>query len=259
MESENYKNYFLGLMSAQAVEALELRIISDDGIEAELLQAENDLIENFIADSLTNEETKAFNRHFLVTNERRERVAFVRLMQKYADNQTVLPENKPSFFEQLKAFVAIRPPALALALLALILCLGIGWQIIFNSKVNVADAELIGLNKQNLSNLDEFKTLKNLSLASGAARSNGNTSSLAEKDLTEKVLVRLALPNSSNSTQNFIVKISKDGKLFQTFNQNSYQNQEVRLLLPKSVLTKGDYRITLENNGEKYNYYFVVE
>ena len=41
MEKKDYKNYFLGLISAEDAETLELQIISDEKIEAELLQAED--------------------------------------------------------------------------------------------------------------------------------------------------------------------------------------------------------------------------
>ncbi len=258
MKSLDYKNYFLGLMSVKNAETLELRIISDDNVDAELLEAENDLIENYLDGKLANVELKAFNDNFLITNERRERVEFVRLMQSYAGKNTLEPETKPSFFEQLKAFVAFRPLTIALASLALILCVGIVWQIAFRSNVNVAEPELVAINKQDLSNLDDFKTLKNLSLASGSLRSGGNVNNLSEKDLTDKLLVRLYLPNPINSPHNFTVKILKDGQLKQTIVQKSNE-KEVRLLIPKSLLTKGEYQITLEKDGEKYNYYFAVQ
>jgi hypothetical protein len=258
MKNTELKNYFLGLMSAKDAETVELRIISVDGIESELLQAENDLIEEYLDGKLVNDELKAFNDNFLITQERKERVEFVRLMRGYADKQPIESEPKPSFFEQLKAFAAIRPLTFASALLALILCIGIAWQIGFRTNVNITETELVGLNKQDLSNLDEFKSLKSLNLTSGALRSGGNTSSLPEKDLTDRFLVRLILPNKVDSVKNFNVKISKDGQVLSNLTQRNY-DREVRLLLPKVSFTKGEYQITLEKDGEKYNFYFAVQ
>jgi hypothetical protein len=260
--SENYKNYFLGLLSAEDAETLELRIISSDlasdEIVEELHQSENNLIEDFIDGNLTSDEIQAFNANYLITDERRERVEFVRLMRSYADNKPAETENKPSFFEQLKAYVSMRPLTFAAMSLALILFLGIGWQILFRSNTNVADAEIVALNKQDLSNLEAYKDLKTLSLASGTVRSGGDSKGLLEKDLTEKVLVRLLLPNKSDSVQNFTVKISRNQKVIQTFSQRTF-DQDVRLLLPKSLLNKGEYQISLEKEGEKYNYNFIVQ
>ncbi len=114
------------------------------------------------------------------------------------------------------------------------------------------------INKQDLSNLEEFKNFKNLSLASDNLRSSGNVKSLSKQDLTERVLLRLALPNVVNSPQNFTVKISKDGKVLETITRPAFQNQEVRILLPKSILNQGEYQITLEKDSEKYDYNFAV-
>lgn len=257
MKNSELKNYFLGLLSAKDAEAIELQIISGDDIESELFQAENDLIEDYLDGNLANEERQAFNDNFLITEERRERVEFVRLMRNRSHLETFELESKPSFFEQLKAFAAIRLLTLAFASLALIFCLGIGWQIIFNSGANVADTELIALNKQDLSNLEEFKNLKNLSLTSGTLRSGGGTITLPEKDLTDRVFVRLILPNKIDPTNTFNVKISNNSKILSTFTQRIY-NQEVRLLLPKSIFVKGDYQITLEKQNERYIFYFAV-
>jgi hypothetical protein len=258
MKSAELKNYFLGLMSQNDVETIDLRIISDDGIESELLEAENDLIEEYLDGKLVNNELKAFNDNFLITDERKERVEFVRLMRNAGDKQPIESEIKPSFFERLKVFASLRPLTFAAASLALILGLGIAWQLGFRTSVNVAETELIALNKQDLSNLDEFKNLKTVNLTSVALRSGGTANGLPEKDLTDRFFVRLILPNKFDSVQHFNVKISQNQKVLSDLTQRNY-DQEVRLLLPKSMFTKGDYQITLEKNGEKYNFYFTVQ
>jgi hypothetical protein len=257
MESKKIKNYLLGLMSENDVEAVDLQILSDKSMEETLLEAENELIEDYLDENLSNEEIKAFNENYLINDERRKRVEFVRLMRSYAEKQTTETEIKPSFFEQIKSFFTLRPFTLAFASIALILALGIVWQVIFNSNKVSTDTELIALNKQDLSNLDEFKNLKNLSLISGNTRSSGNGNLLKENDLTDRILLRLALPNQS-ANKDFTVKISQNNQLKQTFTQRTI-GQEVRLLIPKSILAKGEYQITLEKDSEKYNYYFAVE
>lgn len=257
MESNKIKKYFLGLMPETDIEEIDLQILSDKDMEDKLLEAENELIEDYLDGNLSNEEMKAFNENYLISDERRKRVEFVKLMQKYAEKKSTETETNLSFFEQVKAFFTLRPLTLAFASIALILALGIAWQIIFNSNKNVTETEIVALNKQDLSNLDEFKNYKNLSLISGNLRSSGNANLLKEQDLTDRILLRLALPNQS-ANKDFAVKISKNGEIKQTFTQRTY-GQEVRLFIPKSTLTKGEYQITLEKEGEKYNYYFVVE
>jgi hypothetical protein len=258
VKNENYKNYFLGLLSADAVETLELRIISDNEVEAELLEAENNLVEKYLDNKLVNEETQAFNENYLITNERSERVSLINKLRNYEPQNSESKKTKLGFFEQLKIFVTLRPVSFGLASLALILAVGIAWQIALRSNVNVAQTELVAINNQDLSNLETLKDYKKVSLINGNLRSGGNGNSLSEKDLTERVLMQLILPNKTDSTQSFAVKISKDGQIKQTFTQKSYE-KEVRILIPKSMLTKGEYQITLEKESEKYNYYFSVE
>ena len=140
---------------------------------------------------------------------------------------------------------------------ALILVIGFGWRWFFPP--NQTNPELIALNQQDLSNLEEFKGLTSLSLIAGKLRSEGNSVALHQDNVSDRVLLRLAFPNKIESPQNFTVKISQDGKVLHNLKQISYQNQEVRLLLPKSILIKGEYQITLENGAENYNYFFAVQ
>ncbi len=133
---KDYKNYFLGLMSQADVETLELQIMSNDESEAELLQAENDLIEDYLDGKLKPKEMSAFNEKFLVTEERRARVRFVKTITDYAQNSAEKPvitqETKPSFFEQLNSVLSPRKFAFGFGSLALILTVGfisyLGWK-----------------------------------------------------------------------------------------------------------------------------------
>jgi len=153
MKKKDYKNYFLGLMSAEDVETIELQIISTDEIEAELLQAENNLIEDYLAGDLTKAEVKAFNANFLVTQERRARVEFVKLINCYAQNSatppTTIKETKPNFFEQLKSSLNPQKFAFGFGGVVLILTVGfviyLGWK---NYSSNSSNSEIsVLLNK----------------------------------------------------------------------------------------------------------------
>ncbi len=241
----------------QDTESLEKRIISDQNLEADLLEAEDDLIEDYLEGNLSNDELKAFNENFLVTDDRLESVELVKSLRHNFTQNTENKEVKSSFLERIKVFVSLRPFTFATASLALILGLGFVW-IMVRSTPNIDNAELVAINNQDLSNLETLKDYKKISLVSGNLRSGGNNNGLTEKDLTERILMQLILPNKTDSTQNFTVKISKDGQIKQTFTQKSYE-KEVRILIPKSMLTKGEHQVTLEKDSEKYNYYFAVE
>ena len=257
MQNELLKNYFLGLLNPTNLEQVELRILDDDSLEADLLQAEHDLIEDYLDANLTNEEIIAFNQNFLVTKERRKWVEFIRLLKGYAENHPFI-EKKPSFFEQLKALLTPPKIVVGFAAIVLIILLGIGFSM-FNNPKNNLETEIASLNKEDLSNLAEYKNLKTLNLVSENLRSLGNANLLSQRELTDKVLLRLALPAPIKSEQTFSVSIVRNGQSLERFSQRSYQNQEVRLLLPKSILNQGEYRITISQDQEKYTYYFAIQ
>lgn len=262
MRSNYFKKYLLGLLSVEDAETLEVQIISNEVSEDELISAENSLIEDYLCNNLNEEETIAFQTSFLITNERLERVELIKSLTQISGQKVEKSQNievKTIFFERLKSFFMLRPLTVSLATIALILSLGLVWQVVFNTNKNLVGAEIVALNKQDLSNLEEFKGFTKLNLAKGVLRSAGNSNNLLENQLTEKVLLSLILPTKISAVEQFIVKIFQNGKQLQQLTQRSYENQEVRLLLPKSLLKKGEYQITLENKGEEYSYSFVVQ
>jgi hypothetical protein len=258
MEIRSFRNYFLGLMSADDAEALELHIISGEIDEAALIEAENDLIESYLDKKLTNEEIKAFRESFLISNERRSRVAAVSSLMNLLSKPDSQSNLSPNFFERLISFFKLRPISLAFASIAFVLLLGICWQFLFVQKPSGIETELIALNQRDLSDPSTFKDLRSLNLTSDSLRSATGTNGFLEKDLTDANLVRLILGSKIDSAAEFTVKITANGKTLQSFTKASI-GQEVRLLLPKSLLTKGEFQITLERNGEKYNYNFTVQ
>jgi len=256
MNTIRIRDYFLGKLSPTEVEALEIEIISDSEIESELQIAESILIEDYLDETLNSPDKTAFEKNYLITKERRRQVDLVKQLKKISQKNP-FTEIKPSFFEQLKAAFSLRPILGALAAVALILAIGFGWRWFYPS--TQTNSELIALNQKDLSDLDEFKGLTNLSLIAGKLRSDGNSTTLLQDSLSERFLLRLAFPTKIASPQTFSVKISQDGKVLHSLKQVSFQNQEVRLLLPKSILTKGEYQIVLENGSEIYNYFFTVQ
>lgn len=257
MQNKLLKNYFLGLLDSNDLKRVDLQILEDDSFEENLVEAENNLIEDYLENNLTNEEIIAFNKNFLVTRERLRRVEFIRYLKDYALSR---PHNeiKPSFFEQLKGLFSQPKLALMFSLIILIFMLGIGF-LIFQNPQNNIESEIVNLNKKDLSDLGEYGNLKTLNLISENFRSTEKSAFLPQQELTDKVMLRLLLPAPIKSEQTFSVSISQNGQSLPLFTQHSYQNQEIRILLPKSILKQGEYRITLTKSSEKYNYYFVIQ
>jgi hypothetical protein len=129
-----------------------------------------------------------------------------------------------------------------------------------------SEKEFAALNQKDLSDLAQFESLANLSLTHGTFRDSGGVRKLAENQLTEKVLFRLALPVQSNAPDKFKAELVKDGRVVFTQSNLAFYNnpngQEIRLLLPASQLKKGTYQIKLAKDSAPesvFVYNFAVE
>ena len=241
------KKYFLRTLTEAETEAIDLRLISDADFEGDLLLARNNLMEDYLDDALSPDEVKSFKQNFFNSEERAKELKDLALIKTYARRKMAEPpaieQHKSSagnFFDRLNEFfkVNLRPTAIGFAPLFLI-AVFIGY-----SFLNSGDRELAELNRQDFSNVDDYKNLTNLNLISGTFRSANGAIKLSADKLTDPVFLRLALPLEGEF---FDVNITKNGeKIASSLRMRSYSNQngrELRLLLPSSNLTKGSYKI----------------
>ena len=84
LEKELEKRYLLGTVTEAEDQEIGVRIIEDVSFAENLIQAESDLIEDYLEDSLTEQERELFESQYLITDERRERVREIALLKKYA-------------------------------------------------------------------------------------------------------------------------------------------------------------------------------
>jgi hypothetical protein len=87
---EEYKNngalvrlYLLGELAEEEQRRFEEELMSGDHVFEELLAAEDELIDQYVGGALTARERERFERHFLVTPERRRKLGFARTLRKY--------------------------------------------------------------------------------------------------------------------------------------------------------------------------------
>ncbi len=87
-DSDAQRRYLLGRLPPEVQAGLEARLLSNDQVFWERLSLEEEqLIDEYAADRLDNETREDFERHFLSTEERRAKLAFVRALQAYANSQ----------------------------------------------------------------------------------------------------------------------------------------------------------------------------
>ena len=102
------RRYLLGELPEQELEQFEQLLMSDDDMYQELMFAEDDLIDDYISNMLSEEDRAKFKRRFLVVPELRQNVSFTSALRKHALKtapQIVAEEvvsGRPSLFESLK-------------------------------------------------------------------------------------------------------------------------------------------------------------
>lgn len=82
------RSYLLGSISSDAErQKIEERLMLDDDYFQELLIQEEELIQDFADGYLENGELEDFRTHFFISEERREKIKFARILRLYLDKQ----------------------------------------------------------------------------------------------------------------------------------------------------------------------------
>ena len=81
-EENAIRQYLLGLLVPEHRPAVEERLLTDDAFYEELLIVEDELIDQYVADRISQAERERFEAHFLVTPERWKKVRFARTLKR---------------------------------------------------------------------------------------------------------------------------------------------------------------------------------
>ncbi len=267
MEAKNIKirEFLLGNAPEKDAEEIGLRILTDPGFDEDMSFAEENLIEDFLAEALTAEEKKLFRQNFLTSPARVELFKEISQLRAYAqDHFANASENAPDekssdgFFENFKRFLSLNLRPVAAVLMILMLA-GVAWRVLLYDAGGLSEIEkqYAALNAKDLNNAPETANFSNKSLIPGTFRDAGEASKLTSANLTENVLFRLALPPGTPQDAVFDLELVKGAQtVFKQTGLRVYQNQsgqELKVILPKSVLSKGNYQIKL-NSGAGYGF-----
>jgi CHAT domain-containing protein len=119
VEKTELRKYLLGDM--KEVEAIEKRILTDKVYLQELEMVEEEIIQDFADEELSAHERTLFEKNFLITKERRNKLNFARNLRKYIDEnpKLVVKPKKNRLIDSLMAFISTPfPVACAFLLIA---------------------------------------------------------------------------------------------------------------------------------------------
>src|SRR5690242_7737938 len=83
------RRYLLGELAEQEQGKLEERLFSDDDLFKLLQVAEDELMEDYLEGSLSSQERKFFETHFLAAPERRQKLRFATALDRYVSKTTI--------------------------------------------------------------------------------------------------------------------------------------------------------------------------
>lgn len=87
VEKTELRKYLLGNIAVEIEqERIEERLMIDDEYFQEMLWQEEELVQDYVDKELDSDEIQAFENHFLISDERREKVIFAHALRKYIDS-----------------------------------------------------------------------------------------------------------------------------------------------------------------------------
>ncbi len=170
-ENKLINRYLLGELSDDELAQVEERYFADEDFFEDILEAENSLVDSYARGNLSAAEHGRFERQFLTTPQRRQKVKFAQSLKKaVADSQSAaaatnattarqepraIVYQETSWWQSLAGIFKIQGPALALGMGAVLLMFFGIWQISELGRSNSDLAKQILLTNDQQSNIDE--------------------------------------------------------------------------------------------------------
>ena len=246
------KKYLLGKGSSAETDEIELQILSDPNIDILLSSAEDELIEDYIATKLSEEDKLCFQKNFLVSEKRKERLQYLALLKQELLSQ---PEKKRSYFANIASLIDVLKKRRILQLASAIIIFGIvllpiSYYLITDEN-NSIQSVVDSVDQKEGKFLSKYPTESIINLSPSMFRNNQESTEIKNPE-SKQVIFRLMLSRELEEEKRFKITFFEDGKQIFTLNKDEkYENQigkELRVLIPSSILDKKKlYRIQLES------------
>lgn len=239
--------YLLGQLSDGAGEELEQEILTNGELFEELLMAEDELIDDYLASKLDQNERTRFEQHFLSTPERHEQLRFARALNRHVTASTQRENDHSSFWQSFRRSPAF-PFRAAVAIVLVALISGLGWFFLNRSQAP-----------------QTFATL-NLTI-SQSIRGEGTQVPRITLPLSQDALkIVLRLPDQSPRAGRYRVELESDNGQTKSLETVAPDEQSVTVLIPVSELKRGQYSLkvfAVGSNGADQringNYFFMAD
>ena len=258
LETERIRRYLLGDISEAERQDLAMSI-SEHDFERDIEVAENELIEEYLEGTLSNEDKELFESHFLSSGEHRDLVHELALLKRYSSGpaQAYLTGEMPVFNEGLSQY---RPLAAAAVVVVLGFLGLLSWMMFSVEQLPPLEQKYVELNGGDLSDLSQYPSMV---LVRESEIQPAREPKFKKDGPGTSFLFRMPVGQADQSGYDAAVSI--DGhEAFKMSGVHSYQadgTSEVRLLLPREIIKTGQVAIILTpKEGQAAAVYpFIVE
>lgn len=276
------RNYLLGGLDEERQEQVEERLLSDDSFAEKLSEAQDNLIDDYVFDALSESERESFDKNFILTDERRKKMLFAQTIEIYVDehygqqpspsDDSHLPSpgwrNPLQLLRSNKAWLAI--PAIVLLLFFLTPKI-VRW-LKSDDQVALVRARRASIERQ-IAELNQRPTDQSvqalptyeLALQPTLLREDGGIKQVTLTDDIKLLTLKLALSQGQHEKYRALVLTVEGDELFAVEGLTPETDVGVAVVLlkiPSEFLTTGDYQIQLRgvaaggqpDNAVRYNF-----
>lgn len=259
-EEKQAVSYLLGELKEAEQETLEERFFTDASYSDFLADVEADLIDDYVRGDLSESEQKLFEKNFLITERRRERVQVAQTFFEYEKAsvpKTVLitQEEKSSLWDSIRAMFVMPNAAFGygFAALALIFLLSGLWLFVQNRNLSNDVARLEQERHSETQNIDELRR-KTKELEEKANSERGKNDELNEQLRQEKE--RLA---QAETRKEKLEREIENLKRKNSGSQDGVVSAVASFVLPPTVRDQSPKEITIPRNAKTVRLQLTLE
>lgn len=258
LQTERIRRYLLGDLGEAEREDIAMSI-SEHDFERDISIAENELIEEYLEGSLSSDEKELFENHYLSSGDHRDLVNELALLKRYSSGpaQAYLTGEMPVQSEGLSQY---RPLAAAAVIVVIGLLGLLSWRMFYVEPLPPLQQRYVELNSGDLSDLSQYSSM---ALVRESQIKPAREPRFRTAGPGTSFLFRLPAEGTDAGGYNATVSIG-GREVLKLDNLRPYIEggaKEVRLLLPRELITPGRVTITLApaGGGAATVYPFIAE
>lgn len=238
------RQYLLGKVNDEERERIEKLFLTDSQARDRVLAAEQDLIEDYLEDSLTTEDQEIFVSLYARTPEQQRNLRINKTIKDWAVTESQTTPNGASIWSRFLETIRLRPAFVVPIAVAILVAIVVAY-VWLNRRMEywAIEKEVAQLNTP--ASLSQTPSdMVTLQLAPVTLRSGAAQNEVPKRADTQSVEFQLlGIHKGEYPTYQAVIRRVGDNKLIATADVEAEGSNPIRVRLPAHLLTKGSYRI----------------